>query len=126
REPALEEGARVDARRRVALDVDGIAGESAVLAPEEPVEPDVVEGGRRGEGRQMTSEALGLLVGTHDHRGRVPADVGPDAPLEVLVPGEPRLTPTGDRVDVRRRDRRRRADLALARPLQERGHPLAR
>ena len=43
-EPALEEGARVDARRGVALEEDLVAHAVGVLAAEEVVEADFVEG----------------------------------------------------------------------------------
>jgi hypothetical protein len=48
---------------------------AVVLAAEEVVEADLIE------------------------RGRVPPDVGPDPPLDVLVAGEPRLAFRRDRVD---------------------------
>ena len=59
------------------------------------------------------------MVGPHHHDGGVPADVGPDAPLDVLVAGEPRLLVGRDGVDVRGRDRGREADLALPGPLEQ-------
>ena len=45
-QPALEEGAGVDAGRRVALEEDLVAARLGVLAPEEVVEADLVQAGR--------------------------------------------------------------------------------
>ena len=57
-QPALEERARVDARRSVALEVDDVAVVVVALALEEVVEPDFVERRRRGEGRDVAADAL--------------------------------------------------------------------
>ena len=67
-EPALEEGARVDARRGVALVEDLVAAAVAVLAPEEVVEADLVERRRRRVRREMTADARELVVRAEDHR----------------------------------------------------------
>ena len=61
-----------------------------------------------------------------DHGGRVPADVGADAALLVLVAGEPRFGVGRDGVHVGRRDRGREVDLLGARPLQELHQEVAR
>ena len=118
---ALHERPGVDAGRGVALEVHGVAGVAVVLAAEEVVEADLVEAGRAGERREVAADAVGVLVGLDDHHRRVPADERPDAPLDVLVAGEPRLVLAGDRVDVGRRDGRREADLGLLGPLEELG-----
>src|SRR5690349_18493199 len=78
---SLEEGARIDPWRSVALVVDLVAGAAVVLAVEEVVETDLVEGRRRGIGRDVAPDALGSLVGPGDHDRRVPANDAPDAPL---------------------------------------------
>ena len=107
----------------VALEVDVVAGEAVVLAPEEVVEADLVERGRRGERRQVAADAVGALVGVDDHDRRVPADEGAGCGFSMLdVAGEPRLLVGGDGVDVGRGDLGRRADLALAGPLGELRH----
>ena len=98
---ALEERAGVDAGRGVALEVDVVAGVAVVLAAEEVVEADLVQAGRAGERGEVAADAVGVLVGSHHHHRRVPADEGADAPLDVLVAGEPRLGLAGDGVDVR-------------------------
>ena len=121
-EAALEEGPGVDAGRGVALEVDGVAGLPVGLAPEEVVEPDVVQRRRRGERGQVAADAVGVLVGLDDHDRRVPADVGADAPLELLVAREPRFLFGRDGVDVRRGHRGGVADLQLAGTLEQLRH----
>ena len=118
-QPSFEERPRVDARRGVALDVEVVAGETVVLAAEEPVEADLVERRRRREGGQVAADALGVLVGLDHHHRRVPTDVRADAALDVLVAREPRLFLGRDRVDVRRADRGGMADLQLAGSLEQ-------
>ena len=116
-EPSLEEGPGVDARRGVTLDEDLVAEASVALAPEEVVEADLVERGRAGVGGEVAADALGAGVGP-DHHGRgVPADVGPDPALLVLVAGEPRLGVGRDGVDVRGGDGGREVDLLGPGPL---------
>ena len=124
-EAPFEERAGVHARRRVALVVDVVAGAAIVLAAEEVVEPDLVQRGRAGIGRQVTADAVGGLVGPHHHHRRVPADERPDAPLDVLVAGEPRLLLARDRVDVRGRHRGRERHLARRCPLHQAGEQVA-
>ena len=118
-QPALDEGPGVDAGRGVALEVDLVPGAAAVLAAEEVVEPDLVEGGGAGVGGEMAADRLRLDVGPDHHHGGVPPDVGPDAALEVLVAGELRLLVGRDGVDIRRGHRGREADVGVAGPLQE-------
>ena len=125
-EPPLEEGPGVDAGCGMALEVDVVAGLPVVLAPEEVVEARP----RRGWPSEAKVERwppmpVGVLVGPDDHHGRVPADVGADAPLDVLVAREPGLLLGRDGVDVRRRDRGREADLQLAGPLEQRREEVA-
>ena len=121
RQAALHERPGVDAGRGVALEVDGVAGVAVVLAAEEVVEADLVEARRAGERRQVATDAVGVLVRLDDHHRRVPADEGPDAPLDVLVAGEPRLLLAGDRVDVGGGDGGREADLGLLGALEQLG-----
>ena len=62
-EPALEEGAGVDARGGVALEEDLVAGLAVVLAAEEVVEADLVERRGRGVGGDVAADAgRGLLA----------------------------------------------------------------
>ena len=91
----------VDARRAVTLEVDHVAVEPAFPpAAEEVVEADLVEGGRRGEGRDVAAEAGVLLVGPHHHRHGVPADDALDAALDGAVAAVGGLLALRDGVDV--------------------------
>src|SRR5439155_15920495 len=87
----LEVGPGVHAGGGVALDEDLVAVAAVGLAVEEVVEAALVEGGGRGVRRQVPAEAVVAAVGPGDHGHGVPADEGPDAALDVLVAGEPRL-----------------------------------
>ena len=116
-EATLEERPRVDARRGVTLEVDVVAGLTVGLAPEEVIEPQLVEPGRRGVGREVAADALGVVVGVDDHHRGVPTDVGPDPTLDLDVAGEPRLGGRGNRVDVRRRHFDGRSHAERARPV---------
>lgn len=112
-EAALKEGTGVDARGRVALDEDLIARLPVVLAAEEVVEAHLVERGRGRVGGDVAAD-VGPRVGTGHHHRRVPADVGPDAAFDVLVPWEPGLTLRWDGVDVVRAAQAGHADLVFA------------
>jgi hypothetical protein len=71
-----------------------------IVAAEEVVEAHFVEGGRRGERRDVAADPFLRLVGAHDHRRRVPADEALDAPLQVRAARHEGLLVGGDRVDV--------------------------
>jgi hypothetical protein len=121
-QPALEERAGVDAGRAVALEEHLVAGLAVVLAAEEVVEADLVEAGRTGVGGDVAADGeLGAVRPAHHDRG-VPADVGPDAALDVLVPGEPGFAFRRDRVDVVGAAQRGNPDLSLTRPLEQLEH----
>src|SRR5262249_22665403 len=95
----------VDAGGGVALEEHLVARVPAgpsgdmVLAPEEMVETDLVEAGAAGVGGDMPADTVLRAVGPADHDRRIPADVGPDPALDVLVAGEPRLQLGWDGVD---------------------------
>ena len=126
RDAALEEGAGVHAGGGVALEEDLVAAAGVVLAAEEVVEAHFVERGRRRVGGDVPADAdAGLLRPVHDHRG-VPAQVGAEAALDVLVAGEPRLLLGADRVDVVGRRQRRHAHLHGPRALEQPKHEVAR
>ncbi len=112
-EAAFEIGPGVDAGRRMALDVDVVAGFAVVLAVPEVVEAHVVERSGTGEGGQVAANAVGPRVRMGHHGHGVPADEGPQALLDLLVAGEPGLVFRGDRVDVWRRDGGGEVDLHL-------------
>ena len=87
RKPAQQKGARVDAGRGVALEVDEVAGLVAVVGAEEVVEADFEQSGEGGVGGNMAADAGVLLVLAMDHGQRVPADQALDAALERAIAG---------------------------------------
>jgi hypothetical protein len=121
-QPAFEESAGVDARRRVALEEHLIAGLAVVFAAEEVVEADLVQAGRRRVGGDVAADAQTRPVRAGDHDGRVPPDVGADPAFDVLVARKPGLPLGRDRVDVIGAAQSRHADLLLTRPLQQPEH----
>src|SRR5690349_2702694 len=73
REPALQERAGVDPGGGVALDENLVAAAGMALAPEEVVEPDFVEGGRRRVGGDVPAHSdAGALRAVHHDRGVPP------------------------------------------------------
>ena len=109
----------------MALDEDVVAAARVVLAAEEVVEPDLVEGGRGGVGRDVPADAdPGPLRPVHRHR-RVPPDPAPVGALGLLVAREPRLPVGGDGVDVVGAGQRGHPDVALAGALQHAQHQVA-
>ncbi len=100
RQPAFEVRARVDAGRGVALEEHQVAAVRMVGPAEEVVEAHLVERGRRGVGRDVPADAVGVLVGAHHHRHRVPAHQALHAALDLGAAGERRLLVGGDGVDV--------------------------
>ena len=90
---AFEIGARIDAGRGVALEVDDVAVAAFGLRAEEMVEGDFVQRGGRGEGRDVPADAFLNLVGPHHHGQGVPAHQALDAALHLLAAGKRRLLP---------------------------------
>ena len=107
RQPAFEKRARVDAGRRVPLEINHVAVAVASLAFEEVVERHFVESRRRGVGRDVAADPVRVAIGADHHRHRVPADEALDPPLDLLAAGERGLLVGRDGVDVGR-DRRER------------------
>ncbi len=99
-ESAFEIGAGVDSRRRVTLKINQISAAVGVRATEEVIETDFVEGRSRGIGRNVTADAVLLLVGAHDHGHRIPADQAFDAAFDLTASRKRRLPPDRNRVDV--------------------------
>ena len=97
----LDEGARVNPRGRMALDVDDVAAVALGWRAPEMAEADIVQGSGGLEARDMAAELGGVLVGAHHHRERVPADHRADAPFDLAIAGVVRLAIGGDRVEVR-------------------------
>ena len=113
-EATLEEGAGIDARGRMSLEIDLVPAALGVGAVEEVVEADLVKGGGGGIGGDVSSDAVVLLVGTHHHGGRIPADDAPYRELGLLVAGEVGFLLSRDRIDVVGRHHGRQPDLAAA------------
>ena len=84
-EPPLEIGAGIDARARVALHVDHVAGMRGAARAPEVVESNLIE--RRGGGvaRDMTAVLRARMIRLHHHGERIPAHVGLVAPLERAI-----------------------------------------
>jgi len=118
-EATLEVGASVDARRGVPLEVDLVARSAGeVLAAEEVVVADLVQRRRARVGGDVPADADRHVRARHHDRG-VPADVGADAALDVLIAREPRLALGRDRVDVVGAAQCGHADLAFAGALEQ-------
>ena len=101
-QPALEEAARVDAGRAVALDVDQVAAMALGGRVPEMHEAGVVEQGRGLEAGDVPAQLRALLVGAQHDRQRVPADVAADPVLDRPVAGMRRLAVGRDGVEVGR------------------------
>ena len=99
---ALDEAARVDAGRAVALDVDQVAAMALGGRMPEMHEAGIVEQGRGLEARDVPAQLRALLVGAQDDRQRVPADVAADPVLDRPVAGMRRLAVGRDGVEVGR------------------------
>jgi hypothetical protein len=100
-EPALEECARVDARRGVALEIDEVAAVLLGRCVPEMVEPHVVERGSRCEARDVAAQLEVLLSRTQYHRHGIPTHDGSQAMLELVVAGRVILQVRRNRVDIR-------------------------
>src|SRR5579864_4522353 len=96
RQPAFEESARIDARRRVRLEIH------EVVAAKEMVEAHLEEIGGGGIARDMAAELGGCPVGAYHHGKRVPADDRRNAALDFEISRELRLLGEPDRILVRR------------------------
>ena len=99
---ALQKGARVDARRGVALKIDQVARLIAVAGVEEVVEAHFQQGGQRGVGGDVAADAGVVLVLAHHHGHGVPADQALDAALHGAVAGIRDFVFGPDGVDVGR------------------------
>src|SRR5205085_7269534 len=111
---AFEEGTGIHARCGMALVEDLVAAVLAVLAPEEPVEADLVEAGRARVRGEVAADPAELVVRPKDHRDGVPADEAPEAAFERFIAGKGRLLLWADGVDVARLGERRQPDVELA------------
>ena len=101
-QPALEEAARIDPGRAVALDIDQVTAMLLRGRVPEVHEAGIVEQSRGLEARDVAAQLGALLVGAQDDRQRVPADVGADLVLERPVARVRRLAVGRDGVQIRR------------------------
>ncbi len=85
---ALEERARVVARRGVSLEVDEIAAVLGRRCMPEVVETDLIERGQRLVRGDVAAELRRVLVGAHHHRHGVPAHHGAQLALDRRVTGD--------------------------------------
>src|SRR5437762_326875 len=86
RQAAFEKSPRVHAGRSVSLEVNQVAAVTVLAAAaEEMVEADFVQCGRRREGRDVTAQAIKMLVSLVNHRHRVPADDALDSSLQLAI-----------------------------------------
>ena len=99
-EAAFQEGARVGAGGGVTLEEDVVAAAGVVLAAEEVVEADLVEGGDGGVGGDVSADFDAGALGARHLDGSVPADPAAVFALHGFVAGEVRFLVNGDGVDV--------------------------
>ncbi len=86
-QPAFQEGARIDAGRRMGLEEDQIPALRGIGAAEEMLVANLEQVGRRGIARDVPAEFAMRLVGAHHHGERIPAQDGRQAPLHRQVAG---------------------------------------
>ena len=99
-EAPFEKGAGVDAGGGVPLEVYLVAGMAVAGGAEKVVVADLVEGGRRGVGRDVAAEVGVVVIGAHDHGHGVPAHDALDPPLDLAAARIGRLLIAGNGVDV--------------------------
>ena len=118
-EAAFEEGAAVDARRGVALEINQVARLIAVAGVEEMIEADFQQRGERRVGGNVAADA-GIVLVLPDHHGHgVPANQALDAALHRAVAGIGGFLLGTDGIDVRRIELDRHFDAIGARALVE-------
>ena len=121
-DPTLDEGSRVHAGGRVALEEELVRATGVVGSLEEVVEADLVQRRRtRVRGDVSSDGYAGTLRSVH-HDGGVPPDHPADLSLHRLIPGEPGLALGGDGVDVVGAAQARHTDVAFCRSAQQREH----
>jgi hypothetical protein len=114
-EPSLQEGARVNARRDMALEIDEIAAVAFARRAPEMREAGVVERRRRLVAGDMAAEFGRFLIGLDDDGDGVPADGVPDRRFHRAVAGVGRLVLRMDRVHIGRVGGERQAGALAAR-----------
>ena len=84
---AFKESACVHARTGVTLKKDQVSAARVVDSAEEVLLSHFVEGGCRGKGGHMSTEAIKLAVGPDHHRHRIPADQILDPLFHLFIAG---------------------------------------
>ncbi|MDI2037355.1 hypothetical protein PJL15_04502 [Paenarthrobacter nitroguajacolicus] len=100
REAAFHERPGVHPRRGVALEEHLVPARRVVLAAEEVVEPDLVQGRGPGIGGNVPAHTNIRTLRTMDHHRGVPAHIRPVPALELLVPRERCFLVHRDRVHI--------------------------
>ncbi|MCY1224120.1 hypothetical protein D9M72_362650 [compost metagenome] len=121
-QPAFHEGTGVHAGGSVALEEDLVPAAGVVLAAEEVVEPDLVQGRGTGVGGDVPANADVRALGPVHHDRGVPAHVRPVAALVFLVARERCFLVRGNRVHIVRGGDHRNPDALGAGTLQETAH----
>jgi hypothetical protein len=118
-QPAFEMGAGIDTGGGVSLEIHVVPTARVVTAAEEVVEAHLVQGRAGGIRRDVPAHADTRTLRPMHHDRGVPAQVGPDSPLDVLIAGELRFPLGGNCVDVVGATQSRNPDLALPSPLEQ-------
>ena len=103
-EAALQVGSGINARGRMALEVDQIAFPLFVATVEEVVEANVIEGGGGRKRGNVATELAGALIGPYHHGHGIPADQRADTPLHEQIPRHAGFITHGNGVAERRGD----------------------
>ena len=99
-EPPFEEGAGINPRRAVALDVDEIPGVVVRGRPPKVVKAHIIKGGRGGKACDVPPHPGIVSVSAHHHRERIPANQGAKLALHEQIPGHAGFPAHGDGVSV--------------------------
>ena len=112
-EAAFQKGARVIARRAVALKINKIERLTVFTTAEKMIVRDFEQGRARSKRGDVAAQSVVDMIGVHDHRHGVPPDVTLDLAFELPIAGIWRGLLRRDRVDVRRGDDRGDGDARL-------------
>ena len=85
----------------MSLEVHMVSGVACMLALEEVIKPNFVQGSGTSKSREVAPDPVSMQIRTHHHDSRIPADIRPNASLDVDISGEPRFVILGDGVDIR-------------------------
>ena len=82
------------------LKVNDVAFVIFIFSAEEVVEPDLVQGGGRSVGRDVSADAALFTVGAHNHGERVPTHETSNSAFNFAVTRIDRLPVSGNGIDV--------------------------